>query len=242
MPSATAVATNTGAPAAPYAAQPPAPAATAKPAQAPLLRVVRQVGHADKIWVVRFSHDGKYVATGSADRSFKVWDVATKQLLLTYDRNEDHVTAFDLLPNENAALIGTRLGELYLLNLVTGERRTLEEKSDFMGVIVVSADGKRAISGARGSAKVWDLASGQAMTVLDLKGKPVAGAGFTPRGPVVTVKTKQGVEVLAVETGKRLYNYVLPKGMVETAVISHDGSRLIIGNFAPYTIELFDTS
>lgn len=236
------VATSGSGSSAPYAAQPAATAATAKAPQAPLLRVVRQVGHADKIWVVRFSHDGKYVATGSADRSFKIWDVATRQLLLTYDRNEDHVTAFDLLPTESKALIGTRLGELYLLDLVTGERRTLEEKSDFMGAIAISSDGKRAISGARGTAKVWDLASGQALNVLDLKGKPVAGAGFTPRGPVVTVKTKQGAEVLSVETGKRLYNYVLPKGMVETAVISHDGSRLIIGNFAPYTIELFDTS
>jgi hypothetical protein len=89
---------------------------------------VRQVGHADKIWAVRFSHDGKYVATGSADRSFKVWDVTTRQLLLSYDRNEDHVTAFDLLPNQNSAIIGTRLGELYLLNLDSGERRSARDR------------------------------------------------------------------------------------------------------------------
>ncbi len=216
---------------------------SAKLPAAPLLRVVRQVGHADKIWVVRFSHDGKYVVTGSADRSLKVWDVATRQLLLSYDRNEDHVTAIDLLPTENTALVGTRLGELYLLDLVSGRRRNLEAKSDFMGAVAVSPDGRRAISGARGTAKVWDLAAGQAVAVLDLKGKPVAGAGFTPKGPVIAVKTSRGVEVLSVESGKRLYEYrTQGKGGVDTAVISHDGSRLIIGNYAPYTIELFDTS
>lgn len=205
--------------------------------------MVRQVGHADKIWAVRFSHDGKYVATGSADRSFKVWDVATRQLLLSYDRNEDHVTAFDLLPNESTAIIGTRLGELYLLNLNSGERRNLEQKSDFMTAIAVSADGRRAISGARGTAKIWDLASGQAITTLDLKGDVPTGVGFTPRGPVIVLKTNQGVEVKSVESGKRLYEYrSQAKYGVETAVISHDGSQLIIGNRSPYKIELFDTA
>jgi WD40 repeat protein len=232
---------------------PPAPPATpypaaalpvaAKSAQAPALRVVRQVGHADKIWAVRFSHDGKYVATGSADRSFKVWDVATRQLLLSYDRNEDHVTAFDLLPTENTAVIGTRLGELYLLNLDSGERRNLETKSDFMTAIAVSPDGRRAIAAARGTVKIWDLQRGQATATLDLKGRVPAGAGFTPRGPVITVKTNQGAEVLAIESGKRLYEYrSRAKYGLETAVISHDGSRLIVGNRKPYDIEVFDTA
>ncbi len=229
-------------PSTPYGALGAAQPIAAKPAQAPVLRVVRQVGHADKIWAVRFSHDGKYVATGSADRSFKVWDVATRQLLLSYDRNEDHVTAFDLLPTENTAIIGTRLGELYLLNLDSGERRNLETKSDFMTAITVSADGPSRYRGCARHRQNLGFTERASYATLDLKGALPAGAGFTPRGPAITLKTKQGAEVLASRIRKatlRVHNNT--KGGVETAVISHDGSRLIIGNYAPYDIQVFDT-
>ena len=33
------------------------------------------VGHTDSIWSVAFSHDGKYIASGSDNKTVKVWSV-----------------------------------------------------------------------------------------------------------------------------------------------------------------------
>jgi MYXO-CTERM domain-containing protein len=203
--------------------------------------VVRQVGHADKILAVRFSRDGKYIATGSADRALKIWDAASGQLLLSYDRNDDHVTAFDLLPTQPTALVGTRTGALYLLDLERGEPRLLEAKSDFMGAISVSADGTQAISGARGRAKLWDLATAKTLAELDTHGHPVEATAFTPHGALIALKGDRELELRSLESGKALFT-AHTKGGVGAAVFSRDGKRLVVGGFAPYTIDIFDTS
>jgi WD40 repeat protein len=221
---------------------PPAPVPHQAGGDSPLLRVVRQVGHADKMFGVRFSSNGKYVATGSGDRSLKVWDVASGRLLLSDDRNDDQVTAFDLLPDRPAALVGTRTGTLTLLNLESGERRTLEAKSDFMSAVRVSPDGKRAIGGARGRPKLWDLTAGTVLAQLDTKGHPIDASAFGPHGPMIAIAEYQSLRVLGLEGGKTLFELREPKGRAIGGVaFSRDGRRLIVGRITPYEIDVFDT-
>src|SRR5256885_868313 len=42
------------------------------------------VGHTNTVWGVTFSPDGKYVATGSIDRSARLWDPASGRLIRSY--------------------------------------------------------------------------------------------------------------------------------------------------------------
>src|SRR5436309_15637408 len=41
-------------------------------------------GHSDKVFAVAWSPDGRYIASGSKDKTVQVWDVATGKTLLTY--------------------------------------------------------------------------------------------------------------------------------------------------------------
>lgn len=41
-------------------------------------------GHADPVYSVAFSPNGLYIASGSFDRSVRVWSVASGQLVKTY--------------------------------------------------------------------------------------------------------------------------------------------------------------
>jgi WD40 repeat protein len=209
---------------------------------APLLRVVRQVGHADKMFGVRFSRDGKFVATGAGDRSIKIWDAASGRLLFSDDRYDDQVTAIDLAPDRAAALAGTRSGTLVLIDLERGERRELEPRSDFMSSVRISQDGKRAIGGARGRAKLWDLTSGKALAELDTKGHPIETCAFTPDGPVIAIKQYRSVRILALETGKKVFELNVPDGKaIGAAAFSRDGKYLIVGRITPYEIDVFDS-
>jgi WD40 repeat protein len=49
-------------------------------------------GHSDQILCLAFSPDGKRIATGSFDKTVKIWDAATGQELLTLRGHSDIVT------------------------------------------------------------------------------------------------------------------------------------------------------
>lgn len=47
--------------------------------------------HCDEVWFCKFSHDGKYLATGSKDGCMIVWDVDPLTYKLTLNKTyEDH--------------------------------------------------------------------------------------------------------------------------------------------------------
>jgi serine/threonine protein kinase len=57
------------------------------------------VGHADSVWAVTVSQDGRTLVSGSADRTIKVWDLPTRQLRHTLTGHTDTVRAIALSPD-----------------------------------------------------------------------------------------------------------------------------------------------
>src|SRR5205085_11427012 len=55
--------------------------------------------HSDAVYGVRFSPDGKLLATGGADRAVKVWDVASGTRLYTLSESTDWVYAVAWSPD-----------------------------------------------------------------------------------------------------------------------------------------------
>lgn len=49
-------------------------------------RIVTLNGHLNEIWTMAVSHDGKYVITGSHDKSMRVWEKTNEPLILEDER------------------------------------------------------------------------------------------------------------------------------------------------------------
>ena len=61
--------------------------------------VVTYRGHSDSVGSVAWSPDGKYIASGSDDRTVQVWEVTTKRRVVTYSGHSSSIYELAWSPN-----------------------------------------------------------------------------------------------------------------------------------------------
>ncbi|KAH7207383.1 hypothetical protein DER44DRAFT_373147 [Fusarium oxysporum] len=138
-------------------------------------------GHGDEVNSVVFSADGQYLASGSADRTVKIWDAATGACVQTLEGYGDLVFSADGHISRWARGVGllrsgTR-GDGHVHTDAQGPSRSSE-----LGV-VFSADGQRLASGsADRTVKIWDTATGAYIQTLEGHGGQVRSVVFSADG------------------------------------------------------------
>src|SRR5262245_6643223 len=122
-------------------------------------------GHTEALYAVAFSPDGKYVLTGSFDKTLKLWDAATGKEVKTFGGATGHqnlvlCTAFS--PDGQMIASGSTDNTAKIWD-VPGTRFNLElVHSDAVNALALAPDGQRlAGAGKDGTLKVWTPTDGK---------------------------------------------------------------------------------
>ncbi|KAL4732843.1 WD40-repeat-containing domain protein [Aspergillus similis] len=126
-------------------------------------------GHSAYVNAVAFSPDGQTVASGSDNKTIKLWNAATGEQRQTLKGHSAYVNAVAFSPDGQTVASGSDDKTIKLWNAATGEQRqTLEGHSARVNAVAFSPDGQTVASGSDDKTiKLWNAATGKQRQTLE---------------------------------------------------------------------------
>ncbi|KAG7414192.1 Vegetative incompatibility protein HET-E-1 [Fusarium oxysporum f. sp. rapae] len=126
-------------------------------------------GHSDNVRSVVFSHDSKWVASGSPDKTIRIWDAETGKCERVLEGHSDNVSSVVFSYDSKWVASGSPDKTIRIWDAETGKcERVLEGHSDYINSVVFSHDSKWVASASGDKTiRIWDAETGECERVLE---------------------------------------------------------------------------
>jgi len=190
-------------------------------------------GHSFSVYSVAFSPDGKTLASGSGDKTIKIWNVTTGQEIRTLKGHSDGVISVAFSPDGKTLASGSADKTIKIWNVATGQEiRTLSGYSSLVRSVAFSPDGKTLASGSRDDTiKIWNVATGQEIRTLSGHSDAVISVAFSPDGKTLASGSEdKTIKIWNVATGQEIRTLEGHSDWVFSVAFSLDGKTLASGS------------
>ncbi|CAD8177574.1 unnamed protein product [Paramecium pentaurelia] len=187
-------------------------------------------GHSNDVC---FSSDGNTLASGSDDKSIRLWDVKTGQQKAKLDGHEHYVMSVCFSPDGNTLASGSDDKSIRLWDVKTGQQKAkLDGHSNCVNSVCFSPDGNTLASGSEDkSIRLWDVKTGQQKAKLDGHSNCINSVCFSPDGnTLASGSDDKSIRLWDVKTGQQKAKLDGHSSYVYSVCFSPDGNTLASGS------------
>lgn len=207
--------------------------------------LVLQTGHSEKIEAIAYSTDGRYIATGSSDRTIKIWEAATGRELRALNSSNTGIKALAFSPDGRTLASSGNDGKLRLWDTASGqERSVINGHPKAVLALAFSPDGRWLASGGTEdqTVKIWEVTTQREIHSLSGHRAWLTVLAFSPNGQSLVSGDAAGVlKIWDATSGNLQYTLNAHKDRIRTLAFSADSARLASGG-NDATVQLWQTN
>ncbi|MDW7973025.1 MAG: caspase family protein [Thermodesulfovibrio sp.] len=203
-----------------------------------------QLGHSKDVTSVFFSPDGKYIASGSRDKTVKLWEVSSGKNIRTFIGHSDYIYSVAFSPDGKYIASGSHDTTIKLWEVSSGKNiRTFIGHSGNVSSIAFSPDGKYIASGSGDKTiKLWEVSSGKNIRTFIGHSDYISSIAFSPDGKYIASGCQDStIKIWEISSGKQMRIFIGHSYHVSSVAFSPDG-RFIASGSLDETVKLWEVS
>ncbi|MBN2348200.1 MAG: WD40 repeat domain-containing protein [Bacteroidales bacterium] len=183
-------------------------------------------GQTTHIWSIDMSGDLSKMIAGSYNKTVKMWDVQSGDVIRIFEGHEKSALAVALSNNGLLAASGSLDQSVRIWNTKTGElTQLLERHSDNIYSLAFHPSDTLLASASRDNTiRLWNVNTGDVVQSYIGHNKDVLDVKFTPDGNyLLSGSLDQTIRLWDVKSGKMIYSFIEHEDMINRLAVSPNG-------------------
>ncbi len=193
-------------------------------------KLVELEGHSGQVFSAAFSPDGQRIVTASDDKTARLWNAATGEIIAKLEGHSARVNSAAFSPDGQRAATASDDHTARIWNPTSGHLiAKLVGHSAQVWSAEFSPDGQRIVTASNdGTGRVWNATTGDLIAKLEGHSGAIFTAVFSPGGQrIATASHDQTARTWNAANGRLIATLVGHSGEVSWASFSPDGQRVI---------------
>ncbi|MEW6348775.1 MAG: AAA family ATPase [Thermodesulfobacteriota bacterium] len=190
-------------------------------------------GHTGGVKCLALTGDGQRAVSGGGDKTLRIWDLETGQMLKTLQGHADRILSVVLTPDGKRAVSSDAGKELRIWDPATGQTvRELLGHTARVFCVALTADGTRAVSGSQDNTlRIWDLQTGRMLKKLEAHTSGVSCLALTPDDKLaVSGGSIMSLDISDLDTDQTVRKLQGHIARVECVALTADGKLAVTGS------------